>query len=81
MQFTDEVNWDVADFFLAAALRVGVGVPYELVVRKTGDTEYRAGAGLALAALLDVQAQSDLLERATLLPTVWHPIAGSQNSK
>jgi len=50
MQFTDEVNWDVADFAFAGALLVGVGVPYELAVRKTGDTAYRAAVGVALAA-------------------------------
>jgi hypothetical protein len=50
MQFTDEVNWDVADFVLAGALLVGVGVPYELAVRKTGDPAYRAAVGVALAA-------------------------------
>jgi hypothetical protein len=50
MQFTDEVNWDVADFVFAGALLLGVGVPYELAVRKTGDTAYRAAVGVALAA-------------------------------
>lgn len=50
MQFTDGVNWDVADFLIAGALLVGVGVPYELAVRKTGDTAYRAAVGVALAA-------------------------------
>lgn len=50
MQFTDEVNWDAADFVFAGALLVGVGVPYELAVRKTGDTAYRAAVGVALAA-------------------------------
>jgi hypothetical protein len=50
MQFTDEVNWDVADFAFAGALLIGVGVAYELAVRKTGDTEYRAAVGVALAA-------------------------------
>jgi hypothetical protein len=50
MQFTDGVNWDVADFVIAGALLVGVGVPYELAVRKTGDTAYRAAVGVALAA-------------------------------
>ncbi len=52
MQFTDEVNWDLADFALAAALLVGVGVSYELAVRTTGDTAYRAAVGVALAAAL-----------------------------
>ncbi len=50
MQFTAEVNWDVADFAFATALLVGVGVPYELAVRKTGDAAYRAAVGVALAA-------------------------------
>ncbi len=50
MQFTDEVNWDVADFAVAAALLVGVGVAYELAVKKTGDTAYRWAVGIALAA-------------------------------
>jgi peptidoglycan/LPS O-acetylase OafA/YrhL len=50
MQFTDEVNWDVADFALFGALLIGVGVSYELAVRTTGDNAYRAAVGVALAA-------------------------------
>ena len=50
MQFTDQVVWDLADFAIFGALLVGVGVTYELVVRKTGDTAYRAAVGVALAA-------------------------------
>ena len=50
MQFTDEVNWDVADFALAGILLVGVGISYELAARKTGDTAYKFAVGLALAA-------------------------------
>jgi hypothetical protein len=50
MQFTEKVNWDVADFAVAGALLVGTGVTYELAVRKTGDTAYRAAVGVALAA-------------------------------
>lgn len=52
MQFTNEVNWDVADFALAGALLVGVNVLYELASRLTGDTVYRAAVGVALAAAL-----------------------------
>lgn len=48
MQFTDEVNWEVADFVLAALLLLSVGIPLELAVRKSGDAAYRAGAGVAL---------------------------------
>jgi len=50
MQFTDEVNWDVADFAVFAALLVGAGVTYELAARMTGDTAYRSAVGVALAA-------------------------------
>ncbi|MGD8496332.1 MAG: hypothetical protein PVF05_09100 [Gemmatimonadales bacterium] len=49
MQFTDEVNWTAGDFAFAALLILAVAVPSELVVRKTGDAAYRAGAGIALA--------------------------------
>jgi hypothetical protein len=50
MQFIDEVNWDVADFAFAGALLIGTGITYELAVRKSGDTAYRAAVGVALAA-------------------------------
>ncbi|MDH3458641.1 MAG: hypothetical protein OER90_17515 [Gemmatimonadota bacterium] len=50
MQFTDEVNWSVADFALAGALLLGVGIPLELAVRKSGDAAYRTGVGVALVA-------------------------------
>ena len=50
MQFTDEVNWTVGDFVFAGALIIGTGIIYELAARKTGDTAYRAGVGVALAA-------------------------------
>ncbi len=50
MQFTDAVNWSVADFALAGALLLGVGIPFELAVRKSGDAVYRAGVGVALVA-------------------------------
>ena len=50
MQFTDEVRWDAADFIFAGILIGSVGVAYELAVRMTGNSAYRAGAGFALAA-------------------------------
>lgn len=50
MPFTDEVNWDVADFAFASVLLIGAGITFELVVRKTGNTAYRYAVGLALAA-------------------------------
>jgi hypothetical protein len=50
MQFTDEVDWDVTDFAVFGALVVGVGVTFELAVRKTGNTAYKTGVGIALLA-------------------------------
>ena len=52
MQFTDEVNWGVADFALAGALLLGAGIAYELAVRATADAVYRAAVAVALAAAL-----------------------------
>jgi len=50
MQFTDEVDWDLADFAFAGALMLAVGVTYELAARMTGNRAYRAAVGVALAA-------------------------------
>ena len=50
MQFTDEVNWGVADFVIFGALLFGVGITYELAVRKTGNAAFKAAVGLALLA-------------------------------
>ena len=51
MQFTEEVNWNVADFAFAATLIIGTGLTYELAVRKRSSVVYRAGVGVALAAV------------------------------
>ena len=50
MQFTDEVNWTASDFVFAGALMFGALGTYELTARTTGNTAYRAAAGVALAA-------------------------------
>jgi hypothetical protein len=50
MQFTEEVQWDVADFTTAGIMLLTVGALFELAVRKSGSRAYRAGAGLALVA-------------------------------
>ena len=50
MQFTDQVNWTVSDFIFAAVLILSVGIPLEIVVRKTGNMAYRAAVLFALAA-------------------------------
>jgi hypothetical protein len=50
MQFTGEVNWTGSDFIFAAVLIGGVGLLFELTVRMSDNSSYRAGIGLALAA-------------------------------
>ena len=40
--------WTVGDYVFAIVLILSVGLPLELVMRKTGDRAYRAGAILAL---------------------------------
>lgn len=41
MQFTNEVNWSVADFFVMGILLCGAGLISELVFRKVNNLEYR----------------------------------------
>jgi hypothetical protein len=52
MQFSDEVDWSAGDFFFAAVLLGGTGLLVELVVRRSRDNAYRAGAVLALLTTL-----------------------------
>lgn len=52
MQVTDDVNWTAFDFAFAAAALLGVGALFEIAVRKSGDTVYRAAVGVALATAL-----------------------------
>lgn len=50
MRFTDEVNWTGSDFLFAGIVFGTVGLVAELIVRRSGNLAYRAGAGFALAA-------------------------------
>lgn len=50
MQFTNEVNWTVTDFALAAVLLFGSLGTYEIAVRMVGQTMYRIAVGVALTA-------------------------------
>jgi hypothetical protein len=53
MQFTDEVDWGVADFVLAGALLGGTGVLLELAVRKPRNLAYRVAAiAVGVAAIV-----------------------------
>lgn len=52
MQFTDEVDWDVADFVVAGVLLGGTALLYSLATSRTSTIVYRAAVGVALAAAL-----------------------------
>ena len=41
MQFTDEVNWSLFDFLIAAVLLFGTGFMIDFVIRKTKNLKYR----------------------------------------
>ena len=48
MQFTEEVNWSVADFAFMAVLILAVGIPLEIAVRKATLPTYRLAVAVAL---------------------------------
>jgi hypothetical protein len=48
MQFTDEVDWDLADFIFMGVLIGAIGVGLETAIRGSRSLAYRVGAGLAL---------------------------------
>ena len=50
MQFTEEVDWDFADFAVFGAMLVAACGTYELASRLTHNRAYRAAVGVALAA-------------------------------
>jgi hypothetical protein len=50
MQFTDEVNWDAADFVIAWVLMTTVGLVYKLLTNRANDSRYRLAVGIAVAA-------------------------------
>ncbi len=71
MQFTNEVNWTLADFIVAGALLLAFGLTCELAIRKIQNVKYRMVICLSLVAVL-------LLVWAELAVGVFgSPIAGS----
>ena len=50
MRFTNEVQWDGADFIFAGVLIGIVGIAFELTMRMTHSWSYRFGIGSATAA-------------------------------
>jgi hypothetical protein len=50
MRFTNDVNWDEADFIVFGAMLAAACGTCELAARMTGDNAYRAAVGLAVAA-------------------------------
>jgi hypothetical protein len=50
MQFTQEVDWNAADFAVFGAMLLAACGAYELAARTTGNIAYRAGVGVAIAA-------------------------------
>lgn len=50
MQFTDEVDWNEADFIIMGAMLFLVCGSFELAARRSPEIAYRSAAGLALVA-------------------------------
>lgn len=49
--FTDEVKWSPGDYLLAAIVLGGIGLLFELTIRRSNNDAYRTGVVLALASI------------------------------
>ena len=71
MQFTDEVNWTLADFVIAGILLLGTGLICDFILRKVNKKENRIALVIVIIVLL-------LLVWAELAVGVFGtPLAGS----
>ncbi len=52
MQFTDEVNWGIADFLVMGILLAGTGLMIELVLRKVKKPMHRVALSAAILFVL-----------------------------
>lgn len=52
MQFTNEVNWDLADFVVAAILLLSTGFTLEFIITKVKKPKYRIALSLAVVMML-----------------------------
>ncbi|MGZ0014912.1 hypothetical protein [Yeosuana sp. AK3] len=52
MQFTNEVNWELSDFIMAGILLFGIGLTFEMVMRKVKNKTNRIVLIVILVALL-----------------------------
>ncbi|MGB5273396.1 MAG: hypothetical protein WBN39_05015 [Flavobacteriaceae bacterium] len=52
MRFTEEVNWTLSDFIVAAALLLGTGFMCEFAIRKITNMKYRIMACVAILLVL-----------------------------
>ena len=52
MQFTNEVNWDILDFIVAAFLLFSTGLACNFVMKKVKKTKFRIAICLAILMFL-----------------------------
>jgi len=51
MQFSEEVNWNLADFVIGGVLLLAVGLGYELLFKKVKKYKYRWALAIGLGLL------------------------------
>ena len=52
MQFTNEVNWNLADFIVAAILLLSTGFAIDFIIVKVKKAKYRIALSLAVVMML-----------------------------